>query len=139
MVGHSFISDGSSGIDDPDFQPNSKSKRLKVEDSRGDGSLRRNRARACAPTMLRDAPDTNGSAVGKRQCVPFRLHRAAALAASLSPDKDSNCWGILHVCGRKNCGVVAHYRPGSREDNEADEDYHLQWMGRSRKYHPPLQ
>lgn len=139
VIGHSFISDGSCTNDDPDFQPNSKSKRLKIGSPRDDCLLRRNRARACAPTSLKDAADAHGSAVGKRQSVPFRLHRAAALAASLTPDKDSRCWGILHICGRKNCGVAAHYRPGSRKDNEDDETYHIHSMGQSRKYYPPLQ
>lgn len=139
VVGHSFVSDGSSSYADPDFQPiNSKAHHFATT-SRGPASDRGSKKRKCAPLSLKEDPITGGSSVGKSQAVPFRLHRAAALAASLTPDEDAKCWGILHICGRKNCGVVAHYRPGSRHDNEEDEKYHRRARGCSRKRYPPLQ
>ena len=138
IVGHSFISGGASLSDDPDYEP-PNSRVPQTGAPRVPGLGRGSHKRKCAPLSLKEEPTPRGPAIGMSQAVPFRLHRAAALAASLSPEEDAKCWGILHICGRKNCGVVAHYRPGSNFDNEEDEKYHVRARGRSRKAYPPLQ
>ena len=84
------------------------------------------------------SPDSPESAVGKTQPTPVRLHRAAALAVSQDPEADSAMW-ILHVCGRKNCAVVAHYRPGTPGENEDDENYHKRRRGSSLRSYTPWQ
>ena len=67
-----------------------------------------------------------------------RLHRAAGLAASRSPESHSQRW-MLHICGRKDCMVVAHYRPGDQSANEADKEHHKARPGTSREQHQPWQ
>ena len=67
-----------------------------------------------------------------------RLHRAAGLAASPSPERHSQQW-MLHICGRKHCMAVAHYRPGDQSANEADKEHHKAQLGTSREQHQPWQ
>ena len=130
-VGHSYFGDGDQSCD---WKPLPSKKRV----SRDHAVPRRTIQRECAPKSILDPPFSLGSAVGKTQAMPIRLHRAAALAASKDPDIHSKNW-ILHVCGNKKCGVVAHYRPGTESDNELDEEYHTHHRGRSIRQHAPWQ
>lgn len=134
-VGHSFWSDGTSEESDLSFVP----PRVKSSAHREPGSPRRSPARDSAPKCMAEAPLTPTSMEGSTQPMPILLHRAAALAASGQPDKDSKMYGVLHICGNKNCGVVGHYRPGTRGNNEADEDHHGRHPDTSRRSHPRLQ
>ena len=135
-LGHTFW--GSSvpcEVSDPTCAP----PRFKKGELPEPASPRRNPARLSSPKSMPDPPLTPNSAEGQSHPLLVRLHRAAALAASSNPTQDANKWGVLHICGYKNCGVVGHYRPGTRKDNEADEKHHLEHPGTSRKRHAPWQ
>ena len=91
----------------------------------------RTKKRSC---MLYDPPDTpnsDGGMEGCSQAVQVRLHRAAAIAASKDPSSVA-ALDILHICGRKHCGVVGHFRPGSGLDNSLDLRHHSKRPGTSR-------
>jgi len=135
-VGHSFW-----GGDDAceECDPTCAAPRLKKGETLEPASPRRNPARLSSPQSMPDPPLTPDSAEGQSHPMLIRLHRAAALAASSHPTQDANKWGVLHICGYKNCGVVGHYRPGTHTDNKADEKHHLKHPGTSRKRYAPWQ
>jgi len=92
------------------------------------------------PLWHKDYSLTPGSDAGEEGCtqpVPIRLHRAAAISAAADPTGVA-CMDILHICGRRNCGVVGHFRPGTAEDNRLDTLYHKSKPGCSRIDHPSL-
>ena len=129
--GHSFWSDGTSSESDPSFvQP-----RARISTTGSPGSPRRAKSRAAAPSSMTEPPLTPDSLEGCHRVMPILLHRAAALATSDQPERDCKKYGVLHICGRKNCGVVSHFRPGSRRDNELDEEHHRTRPGTSRTHH----
>lgn len=59
---------------------------------------------------------------GATQPVPIRLHKAAFLACCSDP-KAANGLEVRHICGNKLCGVVSHFRSGSKSKNEHDKAY----------------
>lgn len=134
-VGHTFWGNGTCEERDPTFVP----PRRKRSQNRESELPRRSPARASAPTSMAEEILEPNPTVGSTQPMPILLHRAAALAVSGQPDKDSNMHGVLHICGNKNCGTVGHYRPGTRPDNEADEEHHGRHPNTSRRPYPPLQ
>lgn len=134
-VGHSFWGDGTSEATDPDCPP----PRRKTGEIPEPASPRRAPPRVSRPTSMAEAPLTPNSREGDVSPMLIRLHRAAAMAATATPEMDSKQWGVLHICGNKNCGVVGHFRPGTRMDNEADEKHHLKHPGTSRKRYRPWQ
>ena len=135
-LGHSFWGGhGASEESDPTCAP----PRLRKGEITEPASPRRNPARVSSPMSMPDPPLTPDSAEGQSHAMLVRLHRVAALAASPNPTRDAKMWGVLHICGRKNCGVVGHYRPGTRKDNEADEKHHLEHPGTARMPHAPWQ
>ena len=69
------------------------------------------------------SPGSPGDDHAGTQEYTVRLHRAAGLAASKDPESDSKR-PMLHICGNKDCMVVAHYRSGTESDNEADKVHH---------------
>ena len=91
----------------------------------GSTPLRGTRKRR-APDLLGQwsmSPGSPGDDSAGTQEYMVRLHRAAGLAASTDPKSDSDL-PMLHICGNKNCMVVAHYRPGTKSDNEEDKKHH---------------
>ena len=79
-----------------------------------------------------------GDDAGHSSWTPGTLHRLSSLAASGDPGAVAKLW-IRHICGEARCGVISHFRPGSRSDNEEDEKYHLAHPGCSREAFAPLQ
>lgn len=139
--GHSFLGDGASETVDPSYRGGTSSAELTIN---GDVSSppRKSARRTRAPGWLSGhstSPGTPGSdGEGCTQPVPVRLHRVAALAASTTPEAHSkHC--VRHVCGHKRCGVVAHFRFGTQNENESDEDHHKAHPGTSREALPPVQ
>ena len=59
---------------------------------------------------------------GATQPVPIRLHKAAYLACCSDP-KAAYGLEVRHICGNKRCGVVSHFRSGSKSENERDKSY----------------
>ena len=81
-----------------------------------------------------------GGQEGVDSPVLIRLHRAAGLAATpcpASPPTPSQR-DFLHICGVKNCGVVAHFRPGTEADNCLDRSFHRRRPGHARIAHKAL-
>lgn len=77
------------------------------------------------------------SSEGCTQPLMIRLHRAAGLSASPTPQAHSRQL-FLHICGNKWCGVVAHFRPGTEEENRQDVRYHQRRPGCARIAYKPL-
>ena len=71
------------------------------------------------------------------QPLMIRLHRAAGLSASPTPQAHSRQL-FLHICGNKWCGVVAPFRPGTEEENRQDVRYHQRRPGCARIAYKPL-
>ena len=79
-----------------------------------------------------------GELAGCTQPVPIRLHKAAFLACCPSPEAAQGL-EIRHICGNPRCGVVSHFRAGTKLENEQDREYHARHRGCSRQSFPPLQ
>ena len=75
---------------------------------------------------------------GSTQPVPIRLHKAAFLASCGNPQAAKGL-EIRHICGNPRCGVVSHFRAGTKRENERDKEYHEQHRGYSRQSFPPIQ
>ena len=139
---YSFLGDGSSERADPTYAASTKPvlPELDSEHSDGQPSTPRSKRPKNAPTCadFSYSPGSPAHGEGERACVFVRLHRAAALAASRHPKRDSQL-KVRHICGRKQCLVLSHYRPGTTEENEEDEAYHVSNLGKSKYAYPPLQ
>lgn len=139
--GHSFLGDGSSESADQSYR-GVASVATTVLNEGVSSPPRRSIRRPRAPGWLAGhstSPGTPGSeGEGRSQPVPIRLHRAAALAASATPEAHSSRL-VRHVCGHKRCGVVAHFRFGTQDDNERDEEFHRTQPGCSREPFPHVQ
>lgn len=131
VVGHTFLGRSSSTADDKDFVPTGRAAQTEAASPPA-----RKRRRGGAPVWLQDHSQSPGSpnqeAVGRTQPLPIRWHRAAALAVSADPEADSKRV-VRHVCGRKRCLEVSHFRFGSLAENELDEEYHRMHAGCSRE------
>ena len=138
VVGHSFLGTEASSSADPEYRADARIS----HGSDVSSPPRARRRHAGPPDWLQDhstSPGTPGSeAEGRTQPVLVRLHRAAALAASARPEADSKRW-VRHICGNKRCLVVSHFRFGTQEQNERDEEYHETHPGCSREQHGSLQ
>ena len=75
---------------------------------------------------------------GSTQPVPIRLHKAAYLASCRDPAATKGL-EIRHICGNPRCGVVSHFRAGTKAENDHDKDYHQEQRGRSWQSFPPIQ
>ena len=75
---------------------------------------------------------------GRTQPLPIRLHRSAAISISANPSAKA-AQIIRHICGRKRCAVVSHFRGGTQAENSADEMFHLKHLGCSAETWSPLQ
>ena len=136
---YSFLGDGSSERTDPTFaEPLLIAPDLAQSD--GQPSTPRPKRSKNAPSSagFSYSPGSPAHGEGERACVFVRLHRAAAIAASRRPKRDSQL-KVRHICGRKQCLVLSHYRPGSTLENEEDEEYHLSNLGKSKYAYPPVQ
>ena len=139
--GHSFLGDGSSERGDQSYRGAAISGESTPSD---DVSSPPRKSTRCsrAPGWLSDhstSPGTPGTGgEGCTQPVPVRLHRAAALAASSTPEAHSTQL-VRHVCGHKRCGVVAHFRFGTQAENERDEEHHRAHPGTCREALPRVQ
>ena len=136
--GHSFLRDGSSEVADASYCGVAPSACNDDVSSPPRKLSRRSRM----PGWLADhsmSPGTPESGEeGRSQPLLVRLHRAAALAASATPETHSTQL-VRHICGQKRCGVVAHFRFGTQGDNERDEEYHKTHPGCSRQSLPCVQ
>ena len=137
--GHSFLGDGT-GSNSVEWEGSANAAQTARCDPTRSPPSRPRRLRQ-APSWLAGHSTSPGSpaidAAGTQEYT-VRLHRAAGLAASLSPESHSQRW-MLHICGRKDCTVVAHYRPGDQSANEADKEHHKARPGTSRERHQPWQ
>jgi hypothetical protein len=79
-----------------------------------------------------------GELAGCTQPVPIRLHKAAFLACCPSPEAAQDL-EIRHICGNPSCGVVSHFRAGTKDENELDREYHARHRGCSRQSFQQLQ
>ena len=141
VAGHSFLGDGSSERRDPSYRGGASAAQLALNDEPSSPPRRPTR-RARTPGWMAGhsaSPQTPDSGErGRYQPVPVRLHRAAALATSATPEAHFG-HVVRHVCGHKQCGVVAHFRFGTLGDNEDDEEHHRTHPGCSRECLPCLQ
>jgi hypothetical protein len=137
--GHSFLGDGT-GSNDVEWEGSANAAQTAGSDPTRSPPSRSRRLRH-APSWLAGHSTSPGSpAIDTAGTTEYavRLHRAAGLAASPRPERDSQRW-MLHICGRKDCMVVAHYRPGDQSANEADKEHHKARPGTSREQHQPWQ
>ena len=83
-----------------------------------------------APKHLQDydmsaVGSPESEAAGCTQPVPIYLHRAAFVACSADPEAASKL-EMRHICGNPKCGVVSHFRGGTKEENDADKKHHAE-------------
>ena len=104
----------------------------------GTSTPARPKRKCSAGVDYNEASPQTKDAAGATQPFAVRLHRAAALATCMSPGLHDDDLA-LHICGNKRCCVVSHFRFGSADDNEKDEDHHQHSPGTSRLDHPQPQ
>lgn len=138
--GHGFLGDGDDGSD---YELPKSHKRQQSassgEHSTPQRSPRAKRQRAClavAPALSPASPEDDS--VGCNQPVQIRLHRLAILASSADKEAASQLQ-IRHICGRKRCAVVSHFRLGDHDANQQDKAEHKSRIGCSRESFGPPQ
>jgi len=103
---------------------------------------RAKRPRGQPPQWLQDHSLSPGSPssepAGLTQPVAIRLHKAAYLASCSDP-MAANGLEIRHICGNPRCGVVSHFRAGSKSQNERDKKYKSGSASYSPEDFPPPQ
>jgi len=103
---------------------------------------RTKRARRAPPQWLEDCSLSPGSpnseSAGLTQPVAIRLHKAAFLASCSNPEAYHGL-EIRHICGNTRCGVVSHFRAGSKRQNELDKQYKRGQASYSPESFPPPQ
>ena len=103
---------------------------------------RAKRAHRAPPQWLQGHSMSPGSPesepAGATQPVPIRLHKAAFLACCRNPEA-ANGMEIRHICGNARCGVVSHFRAGTKSDNERDKRFKLGHISYSPHAFEPLQ